>query len=339
MNKKRWVAVAIAIVILVISAFTPTYKAPQIEDAGAFDSLTSLFDTQDSISEEVLEQGDDSSRILQLSLNGAITSGNSSFVNNEVYNHHFFLTQLDKVLKDESIKGILFLVNTPGGGVYESAEIRNAILKIKKQRNIPIYVSMLNMAASGGYYVSADATKIYATEETWTGSIGVILQSFNFKELLDKHGIYAQTYKSGEFKDMGSPYGDTSEAEKAVFQSMIDEAYDKFVSIISNGRGMSDAEVRKIADGRIYTAKQAVANHLVDKIAYPEQVLADLRTENGLENSTLFKYTYNPANEFFNMLTHVKTALHQPSELSQVKAMFDSYYNRGPQPYYIYGGH
>ncbi|WGI63510.1 signal peptide peptidase SppA [Escherichia coli] len=215
----------------------------------------------------------------------------------EAYDHRAFLKELDKAKDDASVKGVLLRVNSPGGGVYESAEIHKKLEEVKKAKK-PIYVSMGSMAASGGYYVSTPAKKIFASPETLTGSLGVIMQSLNYAKLADNLGIKYETIKSGKFKDIMSPNRDMTKDERDIMQSMVDNSYEGFVKVISEGRGMSKQDVKKIADGRIYDGTQAKSNGLVDELGYMAtirlgqsasgqnviEMLTDL--ENSLKNGT-----------------------------------------------------
>ena len=189
------------------------------------------------------------------------------------YNHQGFLDQLDAILNDDTVKGIVLSVDSPGGGVIESAEIHRKLVQIKEERQIPIYVSMGSMAASGGYYIAAPADKIFAQRETITGSIGVIMQSYNYEKLAEKVGIEFETIKSGEHKDMFGGARASTEEELAMLQEMIDESYEDFVDVIEEGRDMTEAEVKKVADGRILGGTQAVKAGLVDEIGKEEAAL------------------------------------------------------------------
>lgn len=334
MNKKRWMAVGVAIVLLVISLAVPKYT-PELDAESQLELLKGFAFGNNSITESIVEAGDPGSRILILELKGTIGSGGATA--NGGYDHEFMMEQLDMVLNDETISGILFLVDTPGGGVYESAEIKNGFLKIKEKRNIPIYVQMLGMAASGGYYVSADATKIYANQETLTGSIGVIATTFDISQLLDKHGIVVNPYASGNMKTMGSMYKSPTEEERAVWQGIIDDSYDRFVKIVAQGRGMSEAEVISLADGRVYTANQALSNGLIDEIAFPDETLEALRTENGLESAEVFKYEKNMRTDFFRFFEMAKASVEGNSDLYQLRKLMENTKNM-PTPMYLYGG-
>lgn len=336
MNKKRWIGVGIAIILVVISIATPSIKKEEtIESSSYFDEMMKKAMGEATSEETILEPGDKNSRILVLDLDGIIMSGGGGSPFSDVgYNHEFFLEQLDKALEDDSIKGILFKVNTPGGGVYESAEIRNKILELK-EKNVPIYVSMGSMAASGGYYVSADADKIYAAKETITGSIGVISTVYDISEFLDEHGIKVHVYASGENKDMGSSFKAPTEEEKQIWEDFTMEFYDEFVSLIANGRNMDEEKVRNLADGRIYTATQGMNLGLVDELGYSEDALDGLIADNGLEGAEIFEYNYLGNSPFGNLF---KMKL-ETSPANTLDSLIEVDMNNMPKLYYLYGGH
>ena len=156
--------------------------------------------------------------------------------------------------EDSNVKAVVLRVDSPGGSVVGSDEIYRQVLVMTK----PVVVSMGELAASGGYYVSAPATEIWANPGTLTGSIGVISQFINIGELLEEYGVEVTTIKSGEFKDIGSLFRSMSDKEKASWQAIIDETYEEFVRIVAAGRELPVDEARELADGRIYTGRQAL---------------------------------------------------------------------------------
>ncbi len=190
MNVKRWVALVVAGVLLLFSLGINTIFALFKADfLGNFDSL--MAGNSLDVYENVIEGGENfDKRIAYLKVDGTIQDiGSSTLWQPVAYDHQFFLEQLDNILYDETIQGgVVLSVNSPGGGVKESADIYKKLLRIKEERQIPIYVSMDSMAASGGYYISAPADKIFAHRDTITGSIGVIMQSINYQELAEKVG-------------------------------------------------------------------------------------------------------------------------------------------------------
>jgi protease-4 len=169
---------------------------------------------------------------------------------------------LKQAEEDPNVKAIVLHVNSPGGSVVGSDEIYQQVLAMTK----PVVVSMGELAASGGYYVSAPADEIFANSGTLTGSIGVISQFINIGGLLEEYGVEVTTIKSGEFKDIGSLFRSMSAEEQAAWQAIIDETYAEFVKIVADGRGLSVEDVREIADGSIYSGRQAVELGLVDRL-------------------------------------------------------------------------
>ncbi len=183
------------------------------------------------------------------------------------YNHYYLLNSIDDMAKDDNNKGIIIYMNTPGGSVYASDELYFAIKDYKEQTNRPVYSSMQSMGASGGYYVSAPCDKIYANRNCFTGSIGVTMgEIYDVTGLMDKLGIKSEAITSGRNKAMGSETQEMTEEQREIFQGLVDEAYDQFTEIVAEGRNMDIEKVRELADGRIYTAKQAKENGLIDEV-------------------------------------------------------------------------
>lgn len=206
----------------------------------------------------------------RLYVEGEIAEGEGGvFDEKRSYFHAETLNAIDQMIADENNKGLYIYVNSPGGSVSTSDEL---YLKIKEYKEKtggkrPVVAYFDDMAASGGYYISACADKIIANRNCWTGSIGVTVGNmYDATELLDKLGIRAKAITSGPNKAMGDPLSGLTKEQEAIFQSLVDEAYEQFTAIVSDGRGMDIQTVKKLADGRIYTAKQALENGLVDKI-------------------------------------------------------------------------
>ncbi len=195
---------------------------------------------------------------------------------------------LKKANADSNVKVVILYVDSPGGSVFASEEIYQQIKKMTK----PVITAMGSMAASGGYYVSAPTQEIWATSSSLTCSIGVISQFLNLEGFAKQYGITEITIKSGKLKDTGNPFREFSAEDRQLWQSIIDETYDEFVRIVAEGRKMKEDEVRKIADGRVCTGKQAKAMGLVDQIGYLPQVI-DRAAELGNIDGTprLVEYT------------------------------------------------
>lgn len=180
-----------------------------------------------------------------------------------IYSSSNITRQLKFYQNHSSVKAVVIRINSPGGVIGASQEIYNAVKRVRESGKTVI-VSMGNVAASGAYYAACGADTIIANPGTTTGSIGVIAEIINVQELLKKIGISFQTVKSGRFKDTGSPYRKLSYADKQYLQSWIDDAYDQFVDVVSKERNISKEKVLKIADGRVFTGRQALQNGLVD---------------------------------------------------------------------------
>jgi len=173
--------------------------------------------------------------------------------------------ELNDYAEDASIKAIVIRVDSPGGGVVVSQEIYNAVKNAKKEGK-KVVISMGSVAASGGYYISAAADRILASPGTLTGSIGVKMEFANVEKLLEKIGVKGMVVKAGEYKDIGSPFRTMTDQEKRLLQGVIDDVHSQFIEAIAQGRKIPMADVKAIADGRIFTGRQALGLKLVDEL-------------------------------------------------------------------------
>jgi protease-4 len=174
------------------------------------------------------------------------------------------LEQLQAFHENSAIKAIVLRVDSPGGGVGPSQEIHDEVKRIDADK--PIVVSMGSVAASGGYYIAAPARQIFANPGTITGSIGVIMEFTNFQELLEKIGLHSQVVKSGKHKDIGSPVRPMTDEDRTILQGLIDDVHSQFIDSVAAGRHLDPQKVRVLADGRIFTGRQARALGLVDEL-------------------------------------------------------------------------
>ncbi|MBT2617824.1 MULTISPECIES: signal peptide peptidase SppA [unclassified Bacillus (in: firmicutes)] len=289
MNGKRWAALGIAAVLFFVSIAVGA--ATTLFTADTENIIDELFASESAFYEEVIEGDDYTNVIAVFDVEGTIQdTGEASLLSSATYNHRAFMDKLKMAEENDDIKGIILRVNSPGGGVVESAEIHEKILDIKKVKK-PVYVSMGSMAASGGYYISAPADKIYASPETMTGSLGVIMHGYNYEKLAKKYGVEFETIKSGPHKDIMSPTREMTGEEREILQNMINNSYDQFVKVIADGRGMTEKEVREIADGRIYDGRQAKENHLIDDFGHLDDVIAAMKTDIGKKDAQVIRYT------------------------------------------------
>ncbi|MBI4382963.1 MAG: signal peptide peptidase SppA [Nitrospinae bacterium] len=190
--------------------------------------------------------------------------------------------QLSKFRRDKNIQGIILRIDSPGGAVAPSQEIYGEVLRIRESKK-KIFASLGSLAASGGYYIASPADQIIANPGTLTGSIGVIMTFANLEALIDKVGVKPEVVKSGKYKDTGSPARPLSSEERQLLQGVVDDVYRQFVEAVASGRKMDAEEVRKLADGRIYTGQQAFDLKLVDRLGGLEDAINLLGAAVGIE--------------------------------------------------------
>lgn len=220
-----------------------------------------------------------------------------------LYNHQYLLNAIDAMIEDEKNQGMILYVNTPGGSVFASDELYLKIREYQEKTGRPVYSSMQSQATSGGYYISASCDKIIANRNCWTGSIGVTMGTFiDVSELLNNLGVKTTTITAGDNKAMGSNTDPMTEEQKQIFQSLVDESYDQFVEIIAEGRDMSIEEVKALADGRIYTANQALENGLIDKIGTYEEAVSDMIKTYDLDDVAVENFRSEASTDLYSLL-------------------------------------
>jgi protease-4 len=254
------------------------------------------------LEETLLEDNGASAKIAVVPIEGIISG---QMVDRSGYNMvDVIKAQLKRAEEDDKVKAVLLKVDSPGGEVLASDEISNAIRDFQDDSDKPVIVSMGSLAASGGYYVSAPARWIVANELTITGSIGVIMSTWNYRGLMTKVGIRPYTYKSGRFKDMlsGSREPDEIPAEeREMVQALIDQTYAKFKSVVADGRKSAHEANKKqgtaltanwtnYADGRVLSGKEAVAVGLVDELGSFDDATKRARTISGVKKANLVEY-------------------------------------------------
>jgi protease-4 len=207
--------------------------------------------------------------------------------------------------EDSQIKGYVLRVNSGGGLVTPSQEIYEYLLTVTK----PLYVAMGTAAASGGYMVSLPANKIYAMPSTITGSIGVIMQIPNYEGLYDKIGLSENVIKSGVFKDAGSPSRPMTDDERAVLSELVMDMYDQFTQVVSTRRNMDIAQVRQLADGRVYTGRMAKDNGLVDEIGSWHDAFIAMRQDLNMPDVEYYIYEGEDENSWEAAFSRVENLL------------------------------
>ncbi|MDO5774956.1 MAG: signal peptide peptidase SppA [Spirochaetales bacterium] len=210
--------------------------------------------------------------IAKVFIKGVISEANDS------YNQEWILSTIKDLQEDENNRGIVLVINSPGGGVYQADEVFLALEKYKKETERPVYAYFTSLAASGGYYVGCAADYIMANRNSLTGSIGVIAGQFtDLTGLMEKWGIKSTTIHAGRNKLMGNFNEPMTQEQRNIMQSIADECYEQFTDIVAESRGLSKEEVYKLADGRIYTASQAKEASLINSIGTLDELIETMQ--------------------------------------------------------------
>ncbi len=223
------------------------------------------------------------------------------------------VSQIRMMAEDERVLAVLVRVESPGGAVAPSQEIYQALNRLRSEHEKPVVVSMGTIAASGGYYIACAADSVLALPGTLTGSIGVILQFPDLQEVFRKVGIGMETIKSGDHKDLGSPFRQMSDSERELLQEMVDDVYGQFVEVVSQGRDISPDSVRSLADGRIFSGRQALMLGLIDRTGSYHDALAVAGGMCGLGNDPETTKPKQPKSSIFDVLTEVVGSFSDPA--------------------------
>ena len=312
MKKKQWIGIVVAGVVFIAVCATGifsnvvqsklTEKADTKSRTSTSEMLSSIWGSSE---EKVTLPEEDFVGVLNIV--GTIQANSSNSISltgsdDGQYNHNLYMKYVDELEKSKNNKAILLYVNSPGGTVYESDELYLKLMEYKEKTKRPVYAYFGSQACSGAYYISMAADKIYTNRNTWTGSIGVIVSLTNYKKLYDKLGIKDIDITSGKNKSMGSGGLDLTDEQYDILQSLVDEAYDQFAGIVSEGRGIDIATVKKIADGRIYSAKQAKEKKLVDEIGTEDELKALIQKENKLSDDVVYDTAKSSGSDFLSNL-------------------------------------
>lgn len=238
------------------------------------------------------------------------------------------IDQLQSADENNSVKAVVLAVDSPGGSVFASDEIALQIEQMSK----PIISAMGSLAASGGYFVSAPTDEIWASPHTLTCSIGVISQFPNLEGFAEEYGVTFITVKSGKYKDTGNPFREFNEDDRALWQNLIDEAYGAFVTVVADGRGMAEEDVRAVADGRICSGKQALEMGLVDNLGYLPDAIDRAAELGGIDGEPrIIEY-----NSDLTFLESLGANFHRPSPIDELKQLL--HFNAGSPLMYLYTG-
>jgi protease-4 len=204
----------------------------------------------------------------------------------------FFREALRKAEGDSDIAGVIVRINSPGGTVAASDTIYHEIMSFKQRKKIPVNAYIMELCASGGYYVASASDRIIASPTAITGSIGVIAMRFNIEGLFSKIGVSEETYKSGPIKDFWSPFRPSTAEEKKMLQEIIDKLYARFVGVVYANRQklLTEPEVKALADGRIFTTGEALEARLIDQEAYLDETIDAMKKALHIEQARVITY-------------------------------------------------
>jgi protease IV len=239
---------------------------------------------------ERLVQGSGTRKIAVVNITGELVSGSTGgFLGSAEAASDDLVSQLEQARKDKGVKAVILQLNTPGGSVVGSDVVLREIRRVRAARK-PIVASMGEVAASGGYFIASGATRIVANPSTITGSIGVIMILLNLKGTAGKLGVKPVVIKAGRLKDIGSPFRRMTAEERRIFQTLLNEAHDRFIGVVAQGRQMPVTQVRRIATGRIYSGEQAQRLGLVDQLGDFDDAVSAAKNLGRVDQARVVEY-------------------------------------------------
>ncbi len=251
----------------------------------------------EKLEEVVLVPGPAKEKVLMIDIEGLISSiGDAGPLSREKNPVSRVFERLERAAADPLVRAVILRLETPGGEVTASDIIYHEVLRFKERTGKPVVGLMMGVAASGGYYIASACDVIMAHPTTLTGSIGVISVYPNVESLMSKIGVKVNVIKSGASKDAGAPFRDMTEEERRIFQGINDEYYEDFLRAVARNRKerIAAADLRVIADGRVYTAPQALELKLIDEIGYFDDAFRKVLSLASLRTARLVAYTYYP---------------------------------------------
>lgn len=291
---------------------------------------TSKSGSSPSMVDEVAVSGRGKNKIAVIRMNGTIMGGRSR---NNIVGARTFSSEIARARKDKSVRGVLLLVNSPGGSVSASDQMHHAMLKLKKSGK-PSVVLMRSVCASGCVYATASASKLYAEPTTITGSIGVIMSALNFAGLMEKHGVKSVVIASKKNKALLSPFLPVQDEHKTILKSLVDDMYGRFTGIVSKYRKIPKDKLAAFADGRVFSATDAKKYGLIDGIGYIEKAKRSILKLTGLKKARFVKYKRRLGLSDFlrgyaQLPEHMKQAAKKPS-------LHDLMQQSSPKMYYLW---
>jgi protease IV len=281
--------------------------------------------------EKVIEKADTDDKVAIIDVQGVLSNDQEESIFGSKESQVVALVEkLKRAEADPDVKAVVLRIDSPGGDVTTSDILHHELVRFKERKKVPVVAAFMGVAASGGYYLASGADSIVAHPTSITGSIGVISMHVSLAGLLDKIGVKVEALKSGPRKDVGSPFRALEEADRKLLQALIDQFYARFVGVVAEGRKgrLTEAEVQALADGRVYTAQQALAAKLVDRVGYLEDAVGEALIRAHIKEANLVMYSRRPS-RVKNEYSAVATSSALPGgELEQVRKLlgFHCYY-------------
>jgi protease-4 len=268
--------------------------------------------------EDTLQSGKEGENIVVIEMYGVITSASDGI--HELNFTDYSIATLEKIIAlsedddpSNDVSGVILKINSPGGGVYDTARIGEKIYEIQ-DKNIPVVTVVEDMAASGGFWLASSTDYIFIQPESFTGSIGVLMQTVDYDELFQKVGVNVITITNTEGKNKVADQLDDPESEQyRLFKDLLDESYEDFVTVIMNGRNLSRSEVIPYADGRLLSGSQAVDIKFADEFGDLDNAIEYIKAEMSLEDPTVIEYERTTISDFNGFLGKANNLLTTPS--------------------------
>lgn len=328
MTKKQIAGVAIAAVLFVVSGFAK--KSVQNNVAN---NVQNLYDIEESLSviKENVKQYPEDKFVGVINISGTIQDiGSSDMFTVVEYDHQGILDFVDDMMANDNNIGLFLNIDSLGGYTYEIVELYDKLMDYKESTGRPIYVYCNSYCCSGGYYLAATADEVYANQESIVGSIGCIISSYDCSGLYDKLGIKEVNIASGKNKAMGSAGTSLTDEQLEIYQSIVDESYESFIDAVETGRNMERDDVYKLADGRIYTAKQAKEAGLIDGISTIDDYSVQLSEK--FDNAEFYTFGQDLETVYSLLFENIKQIV--PKSDAQTNSELLNEYKNGGLMYY-----
>jgi len=271
-------------------------------------------------------------KIALIDVSGLLTNSYQKGLLSEGENPVSFLTEkLDAAAEDPRVKAVVLRINSPGGGVTASDLMYQEILAFRKKTGRPVVAMMLDVAASGGYYIACACDEIVAHPTTVTGSIGVVMMTFSLNGALEKLYIKTHTMKSGPLKDAGSPFRDMTDEDRKIFQGLIDTFYQRFLEVVASGRTkLTPEQIKTLADGRVYSAGDALKHGLVDRLGSLRDAVAVAKEKCGAKAVRVVMY-HRPLGWAPN--AYARAPIGQPSTVNMINVNLPDWLQAGARTF------